>query len=49
MREGDIVGRIDYRLGSESLAQVDITAAGDVEAITFQSAFLYLLGGFLGL
>ncbi|WP_243111325.1 D-alanyl-D-alanine carboxypeptidase family protein [Acutalibacter sp. 1XD8-33] len=49
VKEGDIVGRIDYRLGSESLAQVDITAAGDVEAITFQSAFLYLLGGFLGL
>ena len=49
VKEGDIVGRIDYRLGSESLAQVDITAAGDVEAITFQSAFLYLLGGFRGL
>ena len=49
VKEGDVVGRIDYCRGGEVLAQVDITAAGDVEAITFQSAFLCLLAGFLGL
>lgn len=49
VKKGDIIGRITYSAGGEAVAKVDITAAGDVEAITFSSAFTYLLHGFLGL
>lgn len=49
VKKGDVIGFITYSAAGEELARVDITAAGDVEAISFRSAFLYLLGGFLGL
>lgn len=49
VKKGDVIGRITYSAGGETVAQVDITAAGDVEAISFSSAFTYLLHGFLGL
>lgn len=47
--KGEVIGQITYSAGGETLAQVDITAAEDVEAITFRSAFFYLLRGYLGL
>lgn len=47
VKKGDVVGRIDFKVGGETLAQVDIAADEDVEAITFFSAFYYLLHGFL--
>ena len=49
VKRGDVIGRITYSAGGEAVAQVDITAAEDVEKITFSSAFMYLLHGFLGL
>ncbi len=49
IRKGDVVGQVTYSAGGEVLAQVDITAREDVEAITFGSAFRYLLEGFLRL
>jgi len=49
VKKGDVIGRITYSAGGQVVAQVDITAAGDVEAISFSSAFLYLLHSFLGL
>ncbi len=49
VRKGDVIGRITYSAKGETVAQVDITAAGDVEQISFSSAFTYLLHSFLGL
>ncbi len=49
VKKGDVIGRITYSAGGETVAQVDITAAGDVEKISFSSAFTYLLHSFLGL
>lgn len=49
VEEGDVVGRIIYSVGGKEAARVDLTAAGSVEAVTFSSAFRYLLGGFLRL
>jgi len=49
VRKGDVIGRITYSAKGETVAQVDITAAGDVEKISFSSAFTYLLHSFLGL
>lgn len=49
VEEGDVIGRITYRLGGETVAQVDLTATESVEAVTFSSAFRYLLNGFLRL
>jgi len=48
IKRGDVIGKITYTTGGETVAQVDIKAAGDVEAITFSSAFTYLLREFLG-
>ena len=49
VRKGDVIGRITYSAKGETVAQVDITAAGDVEKISFSAAFTYLLHSFLGL
>ena len=49
VRKGDVIGRKTYSAKGETVAQVDITAAGDVEKISFSSAFTYLLHSFLGL
>lgn len=49
VKKGDIIGKITYSAGGEVVAKVDITAAGDVPAISFSSAFTYLLHSFLGL
>lgn len=46
VRKGDIVGKVTYRVGGEAAAQVEITAAGDVEEVTFSSVFPYLLQSF---
>ena len=35
VKAGDVIGTVRYSLGGEVLAEVDITAAGDVEAVTF--------------
>ncbi len=40
---GDVIGTVRYSLGGETLAEVDITAGENVEAVTFASAFEYLL------
>lgn len=47
VQAGDVIGTIRYSLGGEEVAQVDITAADDVAAVTFSSAFGYLLEGLL--
>lgn len=49
IRKGDVLGRIIYSSSGETLAEVPITAMEDVEAITFSSAFQYLLRGFFSL
>lgn len=49
IEEGEVIGKITYTAGGQAVAQVDITAAGEVREITFRSGFLYLLGGLLGL
>lgn len=46
IHKGDVLGKVAYSAGGDVLAEVPITAAGDVEAITFGSAFRYLLQGF---
>jgi len=46
VREGDVIGKVTYRVNGETVAQVEITAAGNVEAVTFSSAFSYLLHSF---
>ncbi len=46
VKEGDVVGKVVYRIGGETVAQVDVTAAESVEKITFSSAFGYLLESF---
>ena len=46
VKTGDVIGTVRYSLGGEVLAEVDITAAGDVEAVTFASALGYLFRGF---
>ena len=45
VKAGDVIGTVRYSLGGEVLAEVDITAAGDVEAVTFASALRYLFRG----
>ena len=45
VKAGDVIGTVRYSLGGEVLAEVDITAAGDVEAVTFVSALRYLFRG----
>lgn len=49
VKEGDVLGKISYLAGGETVAQVEIKAAGEVAAITFGSAFGYLLRGLLTL
>lgn len=49
VQAGEVIGEIRYSSGGQVVARVDITATEDVEAISFQSAFLYLLRGYLGL
>ena len=49
VRRGDVIGKVSYSVGGETLAEVDVTAAGDVEAVTFSSAFFYLLHSFFTL
>lgn len=49
VKKGDVLGKVSYSVNGETLAEVEITAAGDVEAITFSSAFFYLLRSFLTL
>ena len=49
VEEGDVIGRVTYSVGGREVAQVDLTAARSVEAVTFSSAFRYLLWGFLRL
>ena len=49
VKKGDVIGKITYSAGGQVVAEVDITAAGDVPAISFSSAFTYLLHSFLGL
>ncbi len=49
IKKGDVLGRVVYTAGGKALAQAPITAAEDIEAITFGSAFRYLLGGFFSL
>ncbi len=43
VRAGDVVGKIRYTLEGEVLAEVDLTAARDVEAVCFSSAFRRLV------
>ncbi len=45
VKQGDVIGQVAYRLGGELLAQVELTAEKDVEAITFFSALSWLLQG----
>lgn len=49
VRAGEVIGEIRYSAGGKVVARADITATEDVEAISFHSAFLYLLRGYLGL
>ena len=49
IKAGDVIGTVRYSLGGEVLAEVDITAAGDVEAVTFVSAWRYLFRGLFAL
>ena len=49
IQKGDVLGQVVYSSSGKTLAQVPITAAEDVEAITFGSAFRYLLGAFFSL
>ena len=49
VKAGDVIGTVRYSLGGEVLAEVDITAAGDVEAVTFASALRYLFRGLFAL
>ena len=49
VKAGDVIGTVRYSLGGEVLAEVDITAAGDVEAVTFASALGYLFRGLFAL
>ena len=49
VEEGEVIGKITYTAGGKTVATVDITAAGRVRPITFRSAFMYLLGGLMGL
>ena len=43
--KGDIVGRISFTVDGETVARVDITAADNVEEITFPRALSYLAQG----
>lgn len=47
VRKGDVIGQVIYSIGGQEAARVDVVAAGDVEKITFHSAFSYLLRSFL--
>ncbi len=47
--EGDRVGKVLYRLDGETVAEVEITAAGSVEKVSFSSAFRYLLQNFFAM
>ena len=49
IKAGDVIGTVRYSLGGEVLAEVDITAAGDVEAVTFASALGHLFRGLFAL
>ncbi len=49
IEEGDVLGRVVYRIGGEEVASVDITAARSVEAVVFSTAFNYLLRSFFTL
>lgn len=49
VKQGDVIGRIRYFINGEEVGSVDVTAASDVEAVTFSSAFSYLLRGFFTL
>ena len=46
IQKGDVLGKVVYSAGGSVLAEVPITAGASVEAITFGSAFRYLLQGF---
>ena len=44
---GDRVGRIRFLVGGREAASVEITAAAEVEAVTFGSALAYLVRNLL--
>lgn len=47
--KGDVLGKVVYSSQGSVLAEVDITATEDVAAITFGSAFQYILRGFFAM
>lgn len=47
VKQGDILGTVDFYLNDEMIGQVNITAAKDVNKMSFSTAFLWILDGLL--
>ena len=47
VNEGDVLGKVKFLVNGETMAEVEITAAGNAEKITFGSSFFYLLRSFV--
>ena len=45
VKKGDIIGRIEVYKGEEPIGTIEITAAEDVERMTFWTAFMWLIRG----
>ncbi len=46
VKKGDVVGEVTYTVGDEVIGKVPVTAAGDVEKISYWGLLLRLLDGF---
>lgn len=49
VQEGDVIGRVVYRIDGKTVAEVEVTAAENVEQITFLSVLSYLIREFFTL
>jgi len=46
---GQIVGKIEYSVNGEKIAEIDVKSTEKVEGITFSSSFFYLLRSFISI
>ena len=45
IKEGDVLGTVDFYSGENQIGSVDITAAQNIDKMTFFTAFLWILNG----
>ena len=47
VKKGDVLGTVDFYSGDKQIGSVDITAAENVDKMSFLTAFLWILHGLI--